>query len=388
MTSVNSSCSLNMDVARFDILVNSTVYSANNNYLILYLPPGSGGYYSINAGDNSTTRVEFYGQQLKYDLTFSGVRSFNTIASGSFRSVIFEMSSQDPQFSYGSLNMEFDDLNSSLFKAYAQAGDNNAIVQLLFSGNDHFSSSYYNYFDGLETKAYESRDLFRGYGGNDDMWANGLDTIYGGTGDDTISATPNSTIHAGDNYLRGDEGNDLISGGPGFDDINGNMGADSCSGFEGDDWVVGGKDNDVLCGDDDPRFAYKGPRPPGDDIVYGNLGNDTCSGDEGDDTVRGGQGDDTIAGGDGADWMSGDRGNDTASGGSGADIFHTFSDAGLDRVTDFNRAEGDRVMVDPGTIYSARQEGADIIVDMGGGNQMVLLGVQMSTLSGDWIFGA
>jgi len=32
--------------------------------------------------------------------------------------------------------------------------------------------------------------------------------------------------------------------------------------------------------------------------------------------------------------------------------------------------------------------GADTVIDMTGGGQMVLVGVQMSTLTAGWIFGA
>ena len=193
--------------------------------------------------------------------------------------------------------------------------------------------------------------------------------LNGYDGDDTISSG------TGADYLRGDAGNDSISGGAGFDDINGNMGNDTVSGGAGDDWVVGGKDNDLLAGDD------------GGDIVYGNLGADTCDGGAGDDTVRGGQDDDVLFGQAGNDWLSGDRGDDTISGGLGADFFHTSPDAGIDRVTDFNRAEGDRVLLDPGTAYSVAQIGADTVISMSGA-QMILVGVQMSSLTGDWIGGA
>jgi serralysin len=90
-----------------------------------------------------------------------------------------------------------------------------------------------------------------------------------------------------------------------------------------------------------------------------------------------------IAGGAGDDFVSGDKGNDTVTGGAGADLFHTFGDAGIDRVLDFNRAEGDRVMLDPGTQFTVSQVGADTVINMTGGGQMVLVGVQMSTLSGE-----
>ena len=67
---------------------------------------------------------------------------------------------------------------------------------------------------------------------------------------------------------------------------------------------------------------------------------------------------------------------------------HTFGDAGIDRVTDFNAGEGDRVQLDPGTQYTLSQVGADTVVDMGGGNQMVLQNIQLSSLPAGWIFVA
>jgi Ca2+-binding RTX toxin-like protein len=212
-------------------------------------------------------------------------------------------------------------------------------------------------------------DLRLGQGANAHLGA-GNDTVNGAAGNDTISGGD------GSNVLRGDEGNDQLSGGAAFDDINGNMGNDTASGGDGDDWVVGGKDNDQLIGD------------AGADIVYGNLGADVCLGGAGDDLIRGGQGDDVVDGGAGNDWLSGDLGSDNITGGLGADIFHTFATAGLDLVTDFNRSQGDRVQLDPGTQYALRQEGANTVIDMAGGNQMVLVNVQLSSLTGSWIFGA
>jgi len=211
---------------------------------------------------------------------------------------------------------------------------------------------------------------------NDDLQANAqFAEVHAGDGNDTIQGASVS------DYLRGDAGDDSISGGAQFDDINGNMGNDTLHGNAGDDWVVGGKDNDIQFGD------------AGDDIVWGNLGNDTLDGGDGNDQVRGGQGDDILTGGAGNDFISGDRGADTESGGAGADIFHGSQDAGIDRVLDFNLAEGDRVMLDPGTTFTIGQVGADTVIDMGPSasgapNQMILVGVQMSTLTGSWIFGA
>lgn len=205
--------------------------------------------------------------------------------------------------------------------------------------------------------------------------SSGADTILGNAANNVISgrAGDDSILGgAGQDYLRGDEGADQIVGGADFDDINGNMGDDTAWGGDGNDWVVGGRDNDVLFGE------------AGDDIVYGNLGADTLSGGPGADIVRGGQDNDSLSGGDGADWMSGDRGDDTISGGAGADVFHTFGEAGIDRVIDFSSAEGDRVLIDPGVTYTLTFQGGDTVIAMSGGGQMILVGVSQAAL-GTWL---
>ena len=200
-------------------------------------------------------------------------------------------------------------------------------------------------------------------------------TVNLGEGDDVYDGRQGTET----GLLQGGLGDDTLMGGAGFDNFQGNQGDDSESGGAGADIVVGGQGNDVQHGDD------------GDDVVWGNLGNDTLDGGNGADQVRGGQGDDSISGGAGNDFVSGDRGNDTESGGTGADLFHGSQDAGIDRVLDFNQGEGDRVELDPGTTYMLSQVGADTVIDMGpsaGGapNQMILVGVQLSTLKDGWIF--
>jgi Ca2+-binding RTX toxin-like protein len=195
-------------------------------------------------------------------------------------------------------------------------------------------------------------------------------SVAGGAGADTLSGSD-----VGGDTLSGADGNDSIQGAAGFDNVNGNKGNDVIDGGSGGgDWLVGGQGDDLITSHHS------------DDILYGNLGNDTLNGGDGSEIIRGGQGDDALAGGAGNDWLSGDRGSDTISGGSGADVFHTFSGAGLDVVTDFNAAEGDRVQVDPGTSYSLSQAGADTVIDMGNGDEMVLRNVQLSSLPQDWIF--
>lgn len=242
----------------------------------------------------------------------------------------------------------------------------------MFAGSDQFTGSDY-------------RDLMRGYDGHDMMQGrSGGDSLFGGSGNDTIFATSEwAAATNNDEFLRGEEGDDSLVGGSGFDDIHGNQGHDTAFGGQWNDWVVGGQGNDLLTGGSHA------------DVVYGNLGNDTLFGDgtrtfgekeeAGVDWVRGGQGDDSISAGGGADLIWGDRGNDTISGGAGADAFHFFAGAGLDRVLDFNAAEGDRVILDGAPAYTLRQSGADTIVDLGAGDQLVLVGVSQASLPPGWI---
>ena len=56
--------------------------------------------------------------------------------------------------------------------------------------------------------------------------------------------------------------------------------------------------------------------------------------------------------------------------------------AGVDRVTAFSLAQGDRVQLDPGTQFTVSEAGADTVINMTGGGQMILVGAP------GWIFGA
>jgi serralysin len=230
-------------------------------------------------------------------------------------------------------------------------------------------SSYVSKFGGYQTP-FSASPSTGPTGGETLVGGPGPDVLHGGAGDDKLTGGD------GHNVLRGNAGNDQLVGGAHFDDLHGNMGDDTISGGAGDDWVVGGKDQDRLYGE------------WGSDVVLGNMGNDTCDGGDGHDIVRGGQGDDLVIGAAGDDWLSGDRGSDTLTGGAGADIFHGFAESGLDRILDFNVWEGDRVNLLPGTQWRAEQVGADTVVHVGPGSELVLVGVQLSTLPEGWIFGA
>jgi len=287
-------------------------------------------------------------------------------AEGRFAWVTGESFSLYTAWASGPLGVEPDDFGGAqdalamALEAYPRPSGGIGSAGLWNDVNERNTLSFVIEYDDL--RGTEAGDLIQG--------GASAETIRGMAGDDTISGG------AGNNYLRGDEGNDSITGGADFDDINGNKGNDVITGGSGNDWLVGGQDNDLITA------------TGGDPILYGNLGSDTLNGGPGNDLIRGGQADDLLSGGAGNDWLSGDRGSDTITGGAGADTFHTFGDAGIDRVTDFRLSDGDRVQLDPGTVYTVTQSGEDTVINMTGGGQMILVGVQMSTLTTGWIFGA
>jgi hypothetical protein len=95
-------------------------------------------------------------------------------------------------------------------------------------------------------------------------------------------------------------------------------------------------------------------------VIAGGAGDDRLTGDAADERIMGGAGDDTLAGGGGNDILDGGAGDDqielgvgvTGTGGSGADTFVIHApqamgqgDTLLGVITDFNLAEGDRLLL-------------------------------------------
>lgn len=113
--------------------------------------------------------------------------------------------------------------------------------------------------------------------------------------------------------------------------------------------------------------------------IDGRPGDDTLMGAGGPDLIRGGRGRDVIDGGPGDDWLNGGREDDELTGGPGADTFNGFAGAGIDRVTDFDGAEGDLVRIDSGVAFTVRQQGADTVVEMTGA-RLILSGVTAADL--------
>ncbi|MHC5594543.1 MAG: calcium-binding protein, partial [Nostoc sp.] len=93
-----------------------------------------------------------------------------------------------------------------------------------------------------------------------------------------------------------------------------------------------------------------------DDVINGQGGNDKIDGKSGNDYLRGGTGNDTLIGGAGNDTLVGGAGNDVLTGGAGADRFlyntsaaFNCSAIGVDTISDFNRSQGDKIVLDKTT---------------------------------------
>ena len=248
-------------------------------------------------------------------------------------------------------------------------------LDLRGGGFDHLPHTYAGGAGADTVYGGDAGDTLQGNAGDDSILGGvGQDLIYGGQGDDRLDAG------RGNDLVFGDRGDDSIAGGDGNDTLIGNTGADSLVGEMGDDVMLGGQDHDQLEGGVGGDLLFG---DLGNDTVLGNTGADTIVGGAGNDVLLGGKDDDRLDGGDGADVLSGDLGNDTLSGGLGADVFSFTS--GVDHVTDFRAADGDRVQLQPGAAYTLAQVGEDTVIDLGHGNQLVLDNVQLSSLPAGWI---
>ncbi|MBS0510204.1 MAG: cadherin-like domain-containing protein [Proteobacteria bacterium] len=127
-------------------------------------------------------------------------------------------------------------------------------------------------------------DQLYGYGGDDTIVVNGSDpyntwsqaTVYGGTGNDHLSAG----YAIGYASLNGEEGNDTITGGAGQDRIDGGPGSDTIHAGDGNDSIS--DDGDVA--GDTTQISAEG----GDDTVsYYSYGGSTAQ-------IDGGAGNDTF----------------------------------------------------------------------------------------------
>ena len=155
--------------------------------------------------------------------------------------------------------------------------------------------------------------------------------------------------------IRGDDGSDVIIGSAGDDTIYTGAGEDN--------HVRAGDGNDVIYGGDDGNMIWC---DAGNDTFYGGVGFDSVSGDDGDDIIYGKGGDDWLRGNVGNDTIDGGAGNDKIEGGEGTDTL-TGGD-GLDKF-----------------VLDSPFMDVDTIKDFQGGQDALLININMETSSGYYI---
>ena len=229
---------------------------------------------------------------------------------------------------------------------------------------------------------FDGNDVFTLGGGDDVMFSgNGNDTVNAGTGSDFVNGG------AGADFLRGGKQEDTLEGGGGDDSIVGQSNADTLSGQAGDDTLKGGGGNDYIVGGNGDDFLKGGTRV---DNMRGQDGNDRMAGNRFDDTLDGGAGNDRLNAGGDDDVLIGGRGNDWLKGGTGSDVFVFGADAGDDTVRDFT--SGDDVIDLSGVssisnftdlLAAAEQQGADVLIDLSGGDSILLQNENRGDLTGD-----
>ncbi|MBX9750205.1 MAG: hypothetical protein K5Q68_11510 [Roseococcus sp.] len=204
-------------------------------------------------------------------------------------------------------------------------------------------------------------------------------SVLGGNAGDVL------TGGAGDDSIAGRVGDDTLSGGAGRDTLRGGADQDDLSGGAGDDSLFGEGGHDTLRGDDGQDRLGGGA---GEDLLSGGAGQDTLLGDAGDDTLRGDAGADTLRGGLGLDQLDGGLGDDLLEGGTEADVFRLS--AGVDFISDFSEAEGDRLDVSGLEIRTlaqfqsiAVQVGTTLRLNTGAGDITRLRNVTLAELEAD-----
>ena len=227
-------------------------------------------------------------------------------------------------------------------------------------------------------------DTIRGEGGTDTASyassATGVEVtvnatsgnIGGDAAGDKLFNIENLIGSAFQDILTGDSNANKIEGGAGHDVIDGGGGADILDGGAGQDTIsFADRNSGITITVADGKFNTDGTNTNGEwyrfetsvqgsytyfrnfEIFYLTDYRDTVTGSSGDDRIFARDGDDTITGGAGQDILDGGRGSDRLTGGAGAGRFvlPTFAvsdkiaSAEMDIVTDFNAAEGDRILV-------------------------------------------
>ncbi|WP_282608078.1 M10 family metallopeptidase C-terminal domain-containing protein [Pelagibius sp. Alg239-R121] len=280
---------------------------------------------------------------------------------------------------YGQDGDDYINAGSGNDKAYGGAGNDtifggNGVDRLVGGdGDDYINGGKHNnklYGGAGDDRLYSKSGADKLYGQDGDDYINagsGNDKAYGGAGNDTIfggNGVDRLVGGDGDDYINGGKHNNKLYGGAGNDTLIGGRHVDKIYGHDGNDLLTGGGGKDTLyggAGDDtyftDGRDKIREGLGQGEDTVVvgrsfglgSNFENLTLSGSANirgygnaeDNVLTGNNGNNVLSGASGSDTLIGGLGDDILVGGTGADIFFfsLLTDAGGDRVVDFNRSE-------------------------------------------------
>lgn len=231
----------------------------------------------------------------------------------------------------------------------------------------------------IEFVGTEGNDIISGSKGNDFLEGEGgNDTLIGGAGDDALLGGD------GDNLIDGGSGNDELRAEDGNNQVNGGDGNDFIAIGDGNSTIRGGSGNDIYnvgllstiveefnqgtdtvstysynytLGNNLENLTLQDPAFAGKPVLLeevnfntrgtGNNLNNVINGTFlGNDSLYGLGGNDFLNGNGDNDYLVGGLGKDTLTGGAGADRFLFSSPTeGIDIITDFNKAEGDKINV-------------------------------------------
>lgn len=236
-------------------------------------------------------------------------------------------------------------------------------------------------------------DLLRGYGGNDILkggegndtfdGGEGADQFEGGLGDDlyTIADAADvvteavdagtDTVQASISYVlganvenliltgtgnlngTGNELNNVLTGNSGNNILDGKAGTDTLNGGLGNDTYIIGDATDIVteaagAGIDTVKASASYVlRANVENLTLTGSGNIRGTGNSANNLLIGNAGVNVLNGAAGNDILFSGAGRDTMIGGAGADSFVLSAPrSGIDRIQDFNKQQGDRLVVD------------------------------------------
>jgi Ca2+-binding RTX toxin-like protein len=251
-------------------------------------------------------------------------------------------------------------------------------------------------------------DLVYGGGARDAIFGEaGADVLYGDAGVDYIVAgLGNDTLYGGADAdeIYGQEGDDLIYGGDDFatDILVGGDGNDTIDGGLAWDQMYGGPGNDTFYVSQQVDWVFEQPGEGTDTVIadspngyylFANVENLTLVGNtpfgvgnELGNLIIGNAIGNTLLAGAGNDTLDGGAGLDILWGQAGADTFRVGKGTGTDIIADF-QVGTDKLDVSAFGFTSLAQLKArmvqvsnDVALDLGNGDQVILLGVAASAI--------